>query len=111
MLIPISSFLQVSDIRRARQRHAIEMTVMARRPFASQDVVIRDDDPSSSFLPSHASGGGSASPPDVSRRRAKNRLSSMCSVHQHNAVRDAVPTTKRLLEPEQKFQVIYCNIL
>jgi len=85
---------QVSDLRRARTRHALEMTVMARRPFATLNVLISEE-------PSFIQNFGNS---PLSQKRAKNRLSAMCTVHQHNTVRDVLPT-KRLLEPEPKHYV------
>ena len=38
--ININCFQAVSDLRQARRRHAVEMQHMARRPFATQSVVL-----------------------------------------------------------------------
>ena len=41
----INGFQAVSDLRQARRRHAVEMQHMARRPFASQSVVLEYHNP------------------------------------------------------------------
>jgi len=37
-------FKQITNLRRARQRQVIELTMMARRPFAKQDLILDNDD-------------------------------------------------------------------
>ena len=87
----------VADMRRARRRHAVEMTIMAQRPFASQFVIIdQDNEP---FLSRYHNSPSS-------RRRTKSRFQAVCSAHHHNAIRDKDSPTKRLLpEPDTRYSV------
>jgi len=87
----------MTDLQRARRRHAVEMTIMAQRPFASQFVIIDQD--TEPFLSRYHN-----SP--TSRKRTKNRFQAVCSAHQHNMIRDKDSPTKRLLpEPDTRYGV------
>ena len=75
-------FKLMADLRRARAQHAVEMTIMARRPFSSQML----------FVDRAGIKGLSDAPmfhrasPVVQTRRAKNRFHNVCSAHQHHQV-------------------------
>jgi hypothetical protein len=69
-------FKLMSDLRRARAQHVVEMTIMARRPFASQLLFVDRE--------------GGKGPPIFARpspapqpRRAKGRFHNVCLAHQH----------------------------
>ena len=43
----------MSDLRRARRRHAVEMQYMAQRPFASQFIILEQN----KIIPTHSTSG------------------------------------------------------
>jgi len=95
-------FKLMADLRRARAQHAVEMTIMARRPFSSQMLFV---DRAGIKGPSDAPMFHRASPV-VQTRRAKNRFHNVCSAHQHHQVRDGDGSRGRLLpDPPQELRV------
>ena len=75
-------FKLMADLRRARAQHAVEMTIMARRPFSTQMVFVDAD---GSKGPSHEPAFSRPSPA-LQPRRNKNRFHNVCSAHQHHQV-------------------------
>ena len=75
-------FKLMADLRRARAQHAVEMTIMAQRPFSSQLIYV-DRDGKNSSTPAFTRPS-----PALQHRRTKSRFHNVCSGHQHHQVRD-----------------------
>ena len=79
-------FKLMADLRRARAQHAVEMTIMARRPFSTQMLFIDRVEGGKGPQQSDAAPIFQRVSPAVQPRRPKNRFHNVCSAHQHHQV-------------------------